>query len=243
MAFSSGFSKMASIFTLIFGLLVCLGAASPTEVLAPIVTEDSVGGRMRTRKRDETGSTAGKATLYNACPFTVYSTIVHGTGAGDTGALEEVYQTLEPEESVSHSFEHDAEVGVSWKIWREDTDNTSPVQFEYTWIQGSKRTWYDLSMIDAGEAEWLEDSDEEIVADEGGYEDYTGDIAIKYSFQEYGMTLIPQVDGKEVADGNCLSVKCAADEEFCTAAYNTSDDWGQQHDCEDSVDLKLVLCG
>ncbi|EXJ81191.1 hypothetical protein A1O3_07481 [Capronia epimyces CBS 606.96] len=265
MSFNSNISRM---FALTLGMMACLGVALPA-VAPDMVDMSSEDLRLKLAlnkgkgkgKRDTDGYTeadtdaytdadtntdavVGKATVHNACPFSIYSNIVHGAQDG-TGLPEEIYQVLEPNETVSHAFSHDPGVGVSWKIWRqdEDTDNWSPIQLEYTWITDSKRTWYDLSMIDAGEPDWLEESDEEIVADADGYGEYTGSIGIRHSFQEHGITLTPHVDGEEVAEGNCLAVQCPAGEEFCLGAYNTWNDWAQQHDCEEGVDLKLVLCG
>ncbi|OAL35665.1 hypothetical protein AYO20_05046 [Fonsecaea nubica] len=150
----------------------------------------------------------GQSIVYNNCTFTVHSNI--------------------PQEMLSHPFAHDPRLGVSWKLWRTDVENTSPVQFEWTWHDALQRTWYDLSMINAGNAGWLSPvahRGEPIVGDEDGLGAYVGKVAIKHAFKVEGMTLVPEVVG-----GNCVPLHCASGEAYCTASYNVHNDWGQQHD-------------
>jgi hypothetical protein len=190
----------------------------------------------------------GQAVVRNACPFAVHTNIVHGPRRGQWPP-EEISGVLQPGETSTHPFSHDPNTGVSWKIWREDGANTAPVQLEYTWIADQRRTWYDLSMVDAGAPEWLQNAaetrsdDHEIVPDKDGYGDYQGSIGIKHAFADDGMTLTPQQHGKAAAQGNCVAVQCEPGARYCTGAYNTWNDWGQQHDCAEGVDLNLVLCG
>ncbi|OQU96471.1 hypothetical protein CLAIMM_02552 [Cladophialophora immunda] len=99
----------------------------------------------------------GQSVVYNNCPFVVHSNIVHGPRPGVEGPPEEIYSILQPQEGLSHPFAHDPRMGVSWKLWRTDSDNTAPVQFEWTWHDSFQRTWYDLSMVNAGDAGWLDE--------------------------------------------------------------------------------------
>ncbi|KIY00124.1 uncharacterized protein Z520_03809 [Fonsecaea multimorphosa CBS 102226] len=190
---------------------------------------------------DRSDDYLGQSVVYNNCPFAVHSNIVHGPRPGVEGPPEEIYSILQPQQVLSHPFAHDPQMGVSWKLWRTDVDNTAPVQFEWTWHNSFQRTWYDLSMINAGKAAWLNEDahqGEAIVGDKDGLGAYVGEVAIKHAFKEEGMTLTPNVVG-----GNCVPLHCAPGEEFCTASYNVHNDWGQQHDCGEAVDLTLTLCG
>lgn len=192
------------------------------------------------------GRRIGHASVENACAFAVNSNIVHAPRPGAEGPPEEIYEILLPGARQTHPFVHDPSMGVSWKLWRTDVENTAPVQLEYTWIPEARRTWYDLSMIDAGEAEALEGSGVEApVPDADGYGEYRGSIGIRHAFTDGGMSLSPDLEGQDqdTAAGNCVRVGCVPGEAYCAGAYNTWNDWGQQHDCGEGVDLKLVLCG
>ncbi|OAP58098.1 hypothetical protein AYL99_07188 [Fonsecaea erecta] len=183
----------------------------------------------------------GQSVVYNNCNFAVHSNIVHGPRPGDEGPPEEIYSILQSQDSLKHPFAHDPRMGVSWKLWRTGVENTAPVQFEWTWHDSFQRTWYDLSMINAGEVGWLNEDahqGEAIVGDEDGLGAYVGRVAIKHAFTDEGMTLTPGI-----VQGNCVPIRCAPGEEYCTASYNAHNDWGQQHDCGEAVDLKLTLCG
>jgi hypothetical protein len=149
-----------------------------------------------------------------------------------------------PGETLSHPFSHDPNIGISWKIWRTDGDNRNPVQFEYTWTPDSARVWYDMSMIDAGEIEWLEpESHEGEALEDGANNDGTGDltgkVAVEHPFggEDEGMRLDPQ------GVGGCDSVVCPAGEQYCLKAYNTDTDDQAMRACTESADLKLTLCG
>lgn len=186
------------------------------------------------------GAEQGSAFVINACPFTVMSNIVHGTSASSNGIPEEIYSSIAPGQTVSHPFSHDPNTGVSWKIWRTDIPNQAPVQFEYAWIPEVKRTWWDLSMIDAGSVDWLEEENagKAIVGDQDGYGAYVGQVGVKHAFVDEGMSLVPSVQ-----EGICEAVLCRPGEQFCKTAYNVWNDWGQQRDCAEHVDLTLTLCG
>lgn len=193
-------------------------------------------------------SNGASASVYNKCTFAVNSNIVHGARGGDETKPEEIWVVLQPGQNFSHSFEHDRNLGVSWKIWRTDVDNTAPIQLEYT--ATDTLTWWDLSMIDAGEAGWLDGPTEDaeiqpanITGDADGLGDYVGMVGIQHSFAQYGLSLVPFLDGNEVSQGNCVAVRCSAGESYCTSAYNTWNDWGQQKDCANGVSLHLTLCG
>lgn len=197
---------------------------------------------------DSPSSNGASASVYNKCTFAVNSNIVHGARGGDEAKPEEIRVVLQPGQSFSHSFEHDLNLGVSWKVWRTDVDNTAPIQLEYT--ATDTLTWWDLSMIDAGEAGWLETPTEDaeiepanITGDADGLGDYVGMVGIQHSFAQYGLSLVPFLDGNEVSQGNCVAVRCSAGELYCTSAYNTWNDWGQQKDCANDVSLHLTLCG
>ncbi|KIW15926.1 hypothetical protein PV08_05976 [Exophiala spinifera] len=185
------------------------------------------------------GSPQGTAYVKNACPFTVMSNIVHGASAESHEAPEEIYSSIAPGQTLSHPFSHDPNTGVSWKIWRTDVSNQAPVQFEYTWIPDAKRTWWDLSMIDAGRVDWLESKNagKAIVGDQDGYGAYVGRVGVKHAFVNEGMSLVPSAQ-----QGICEAVVCRPGEQFCKTAYNVWNDWGQQRDCHESVDLTLTLC-
>lgn len=217
----------------------------PRQVPAQNPSEDMTSPEA---SAENTGRTLGSAHVHNACSFPVNSNIVHAPRPGANGSPEEIASVLAPGASLSHPFAHDPDMGISWKIWRQDDVGgaRTPVQLEYTWKPDVGRTWYDLSMIDAGEAGWLDDgvsasskeNEKAIVGDGDGYGDYVGEIGIKHPFGEEGLTLSPKVVG-----GNCAKVNCVPGDEFCTTAYNTWNDWGQQHDCGEKVDLTLTLCG
>ncbi|OCT45899.1 hypothetical protein CLCR_00061 [Cladophialophora carrionii] len=189
-------------------------------------------------------SNAGSALVYNACTFTVQSNIVHAPRAGDAGAPEEIIGAIAPGETFSHPFSHDPNMGISWKIWRTDGDNDNPVQFEYAWTPDTARIWYDMSMINAGEIEWLEpDSHEGETIEDGANNDGTGDltgkVAVAHPFggDDEGMRLDPQ------GGGDCDPVVCPAGEQYCLKAYNTDTDDQAMRDCAESADLRLTLCG
>jgi hypothetical protein len=195
---------------------------------------------------------AGVAFVHNNCSFAINSNIVHGPRPEDKGPPDEIYGMLEAGESLEHAFSHDPNVGISWKVWRTDHDtvNTSPIQLEWTWGPVAKRTWYDLSMIDAGKAGWVEmpeNGDALSPADLVDHPDdlgrWVGNVGIEHPFKREGMSLTPYIGSEEVFEGNCKGVKCAAGDPYCTGAYNTWNDWGQQQDCSEEVSLKLVLCG
>ncbi|EXJ73112.1 uncharacterized protein A1O5_04261 [Cladophialophora psammophila CBS 110553] len=183
----------------------------------------------------------GQSIVYNNCPFAVHNNIVHAPRPGVDAPPEEMYSILHPGAELSHPFAHDPRMGISWKLWRTDVENTAPVQFEWTWDNTFQRTWYDLSMINAGDAGWLNEDAHEgeaIVSDEDGLGAYVGKVGIRHAFKDEGMTLVP-----DRTEGNCVPLQCAPGEEYCTASYNAHNDWGQQHDCREGVDLKLTLCG
>lgn len=192
-------------------------------------------------------STVGEAIVVNACPFSVNSNIVHAPRPGVAGTPEEIFSVLAPGAVASHDFSHDPHMGISWKVWRTDVANTSPVQFEYTYMPDQGRIWYDVSMIDAGKVAWTDPSAnpaEPIVGDADGYGDYLGEVAVKHAFADVGMTLSPLVNGAPATEGgSCVAVKCEPGAEFCKDAYNVWNDWGQQHDCAQHASLKLTLCG
>ncbi|KAK5196590.1 hypothetical protein LTR92_004135 [Exophiala xenobiotica] len=106
--------------------------------------------------QDQSQDGLGQAIVVNACPFDVMSNIVHPPRPGVEGKPEEILSTLAAGATATHPFTHDPDMGISWKIWRTDIENQSPVQFEWAWIPGMQRSWWDLSMIDAGEVDWLE---------------------------------------------------------------------------------------
>ncbi len=182
----------------------------------------------------------GQAIVVNACPFAVMSNIVHPPREGSDEAPEEILSTLAPGATETHPFVHDPEMGISWKIWRTDIENQSPVQFEWAWVPNVQRTWWDLSMIDAGEVDWLKKTDagKQIVGDADGYGKYVGQVGVLHPFADEGMSLVP-----DVAEGNCIAIFCEPGQEFCKNAYNVWNDWGQQHDCPEHANLKLTLCG
>ncbi|KIV88206.1 hypothetical protein PV10_09123 [Exophiala mesophila] len=218
----------------------------PTPTIHNIATQSaSIGVAQHTKSASSKGASA---LVYNKCTFPVNSNIVHGARGGNEAKPEEVLGILQPGQTWSHSFEHDRNLGVSWKIWRTDVDNTAPIQLEYTATDTS--TWWDLSMVDAGEAGWLDESTEDVgneladtTGDADGLGDYVGMVGIQHSFAEYGLSLVPVLDGNEVFEGNCVAVKCSAGESYCKSAYNTWNDWGQQKDCPSGVSLQLTLCG
>ncbi|KIV80573.1 hypothetical protein PV11_08066 [Exophiala sideris] len=186
----------------------------------------------------------GAAIVVNACPFSVHSNIVHAPRPGAAGAPEEIYSVLAPGQTATHAFSHDPQMGISWKIWRTDVDNNSPIQFEWTYMPDMARTWYDLSMIDAGKIAYTDPNTAGwIVGDADGYGDYVGQVAIKHAFADHGMTLTPMVGGNALTEGNCVAVRCAPGDQFCKDAYNVWNDWGQQRDCAQGASLKLTLCG
>ncbi|KIW73984.1 hypothetical protein PV04_02057 [Phialophora macrospora] len=196
------------------------------------------------QENSSSSSGAGSALVYNACAFTVQSNIVHAPRPGEDGAPEEIMGAIAPGETLSHPFSHDPNLGISWKIWRTDGDNHNPVQFEYAWTPDSTLVWYDMSMIDAGEIEWLDPESHEGEAIEDGANndgtgDLTGKVAVEHPFggEDEGMRLDP------LGNGDCDSVVCPAGEQYCLKAYNTDTDDQAMRACTESVDLKLTLCG
>jgi hypothetical protein len=193
--------------------------------------------------RKATGAT-GSAIVHNACPFSVRSNIVHAPRPGVDGAPEEISETLAPGTTKSHPFSHDPDMGISWKVWRDDGTNHNPVQLEYTNVPSSSRTWYDLSMINAGATQWLDPeshSGETIKsgANNDGSGGLTGMVAVAHPFggEGEGMTLAPQ------GGPDSGIIRCPAGQQYCTGAYNTDDDDQAMRDCAQSADLKLTLCG
>ncbi|KAJ9608376.1 hypothetical protein H2200_007364 [Cladophialophora chaetospira] len=187
-------------------------------------------------------SGTGSAVVANECPFVVYTNIVHAPRPGQAGAPEEILVTLQTGESQSHPFDHDLNMGVSWKVWRTDTNNKNVVQFEYTYV--GERTYYDLSMINGGTVEYLEPEEHEgETIEEGANNDgsgkLTGEVGVVHPFAEEGLSLIAQGN----VGGGCGSVVCPAGDRTCAQAYNTDDDHQAMRDCGASVDLKLTLCG
>lgn len=205
---------------------------------------NSIGGHWAAKpngKLVRRGGT-GSAIVANKCPFVVQTNIVHAPRAGREGAPEEIPLTLQPGESQSHPFEHDLNMGVSWKVWRTDTANKNVVQFEYTC--DGQRTYYDMSMINGGTVEYLEGSEHEGEAvKEGANNDgsgkLTGDVGVVHPFREEGLSLKAQGS----VGGGCGAVVCLAGEKTCAQAYNTDDDHQAMRDCGASVDLRLTLCG
>lgn len=132
-------------------------------------------------------------------------------------------------------------MGVSWKIWRTDTNNTAVVQFEYT--PEAAVTWYDLSMINGGEVVYTDPSKSSEKIEEGtnndGTGELTGQVGVVHAFAEEGLSLAAM--GSE--GGGCGSIVCVAGEQYCKQAYNTDNDHQAMRDCEADVDLKLTLCG
>ncbi|KAK6382375.1 hypothetical protein LTS17_004262 [Exophiala oligosperma] len=213
----------------------------------PTSVPNDEGNDNNNKNTHDNGNDAAQGTAYviNNCPFGVMSNIVHGTSGVDSDGVppEEIMSSIAPGQTVSHPFSHDPNTGVSWKIWRTDVSNQAPVQFEYAWIPEAKRTWWDLSMIDAGKVGWLDEeagnaAGEDIVGDRDGYGAYVGRVGVKHAFVDEGMSLVPSVQ-----DGICQAVVCRPGEQFCKTAYNVWNDWGQQRDCAETVDLTLTLCG
>ncbi|KAI1628554.1 hypothetical protein EDD37DRAFT_644346 [Exophiala viscosa] len=186
----------------------------------------------------------GEAIVVNACPFSVQSNIVHAPRPGVAGAPEEIFSVLAPGQTATHAFSHDPKMGISWKVWRTDVANHSPIQFEWTYVPEQGRTWYDLSMIDAGKIAYTDpNASGKIFGDADGYGDYVGQVAVKHAFADHGMTLTPMSGGNVLTEGNCVAVRCQPGDEFCKDAYNVWNDWGQQRDCAQGASLKLTLCG
>jgi hypothetical protein len=193
--------------------------------------------------RKASGST-GSAIVHNACSFDVHSNIVHAPRTGARGAPEEIPGVIQPGETLTHPFSHDPNLGVSWKLWREDVANKNPVQLEYTWVPSSGRIWYDLSMINAGDVQWL-DADSHVNetikagANNDGTGKLTGEVAVAHAFggENEGITLAPH------RGSGCGTIVCAPGEQHCTKAYNTDTDDQAMRDCEQSADLKLTFCG
>ena len=162
---------------------------------------------------------AGSAVVHNACKFSVRSNIVHPPRVGVSGNPEEIMGTLAPGATLTHPFSHDPDMGISWKLWREDagTSNHKPVQLEYTSVPLSGGLWYDMSMIDAGTTEYLDAAAHESEtiaagANNDGSGALTGMVAVAHPFggAGEGMTLTT----------NCGSVVCPAGQQYCKTPFS-----------------------
>jgi len=167
---------------------------------------------------------------------------VHGPRPGINGPPEEIASTLGPDERVEHDLVQGPNIGISWKIWREDIENKRPIQLEWTWVPDSERTWYDLSMIDAAEAQKQDSSEEELEPGQLEFEMSAGAVGVKHAFAELGLTLTTERNANAVEHANCVDIKCEPGDEYWLKADNKSDDWERQHDCQEDVGLKLTLC-
>jgi len=185
-----------------------------------------------------TPSRIGVVHVQNLCPFTVHSNVVHSPRDSDCEDCppEERYSLLQPNSTASQPYNTDPDTGVSWKLWRTDTPvQHGPVQFEYTWDTTISRLYYDLSMVDAATVR----TPQLVTADAGH---------VQHAFAQEGITVGTfRVDSKRsvvaVAEGRCEGVVCLAGERACRGAYNAWNDWAQQHDCSESVQVVVTLCG
>ncbi|OAG39254.1 hypothetical protein AYO21_06458 [Fonsecaea monophora] len=202
-------SSVATATILQWVVMTLLVSAMPTRIIGvavnPSVWRSASGSQNPTKMTPPHQGSPNKLTKSHNS--------VHGPRPGVEGPPEEIYSILQPQEMLSHPFARDPRLGVSWKLWRTDVENTSPVQFEWNMAQ-------------------------RVPANLGGLGAYVGTVAIKHAFKAEGMSLAP-----EVVEGNCVPLHCAPREEYCTASYNVHNDWGQQHDCGEAVDLKSTLCG
>ncbi|KAK5221617.1 hypothetical protein LTR47_010804 [Exophiala xenobiotica] len=213
-----------------------MGQRQPSQSSSPGAGPTGTPGN----DQDQSQDGLGQAIAVNACPFDVMSNIVHPPRPGVEGKPEEILSTLAAGATATHPFTHDPDMGISWKIWRTDIENQSPVQFEWAWIPGMQRSWWDLSMIDAGEVDWLEtgSAGEEIVGDADGYGEYVGQVGVRHPFADEGLSLVPDVN-----EGKCVPILCQPGQEFCVHAYNVWNDWSHQKDCPEHANLRLTLCG
>ena len=148
-------------------------------------------------------------------------------------------------------------MGVSWKLWPEHAPR--PIQFEWTWVGEQARTYFDLSMIDAGarkrsltarqewdgesEQEWQGEDEQEWQPEQEQPQGEEGS-SISHPFAAFGMTIQPMRNGETITgEGMCQTVACPAGASGCTAAYNFAEDWSRQHDCPEGTSIRLTLCG
>jgi hypothetical protein len=207
----------------------------------------------------------GSASFLNACPFAVHSNIVHGARGPSSPEddtfipPEEILSVLAPGEERTHPFVHDPGLGVSWKLWPSEGEGEGegsgngggavPVQFEWTLVPGERRSWWDLSMIDATAGQGGGPVKRSLVVGGKGNECRQSDAdptfeGVPHAFAPYGLSLQPHHDGDAVErEGMCSRVECPAGEGVCRQAYNAWNDWGQQRDCAEDVSLRVVLCG